>query len=202
MKIETILVSIFLFIPILPSYAGDSDWDLVNIYTATYPSSAQIRYLQSYGNPDQFLLLYVMHETDSQGRIGKLDTPRRIESWIYAKLGLRVIFDNGFFTKEVEIDPGGAIEGLPSTDLKPTEFSSTTTFQTIETRFGKPDKIETSLLGPLRFDIYRYLSSPGGAKSFTFLNGQLVGVAAGFVFVPNEDFQSKLLEEEKNEGVH
>lgn len=168
--------------------------DIVN---STGDLSAQIKYLQAYGLPHQFILLFLDQGNSSQGQSMKVRLSRRIETWIYPKHGFRVMFDNGFFIKEVRLEPGNASEKLPSTSLKPMEFNPDTTQEEINDRFGKPDKTETVTVGSHQFEVYRYLNLAGGVKSFTFFDNQIVGVAAGFAIVPNEDALSIERQEEK-----
>ncbi len=96
-----------------------------------------------------------------------------------------MIFDNGYFTEEVPTGvPLEDPEVLPPTDLNPTQFSPATRKDDLRARFGEPDKVESTKLGRHLVDVYRYLTPSKGIKSFTFYDGRLQALVAGFAILP------------------
>ena len=151
-------------------------------------SSAQAKYLKNRGKPDLFLLLFVTKEVDAEtGAEKRVDPPRRIETWLYTALGRRVMFDDGILIKETRFD-SKVLQGLlPETELDLTEYSPEISPKAIKRRFGQPDNIEKLTVGKQNFQVYRYMPKESqGVKSFTFLDDQLVGVAAGIGIVPKK----------------
>lgn len=148
-------------------------------------SSSQKRYVKTYGYPEQFILLFISKKVDFQKRVKKvLPQPRRIEAWLYITRERYVIFDNGYFTEEVPTGvPIEDPEILPPTDLHPTQFTSATKIADL-TRFGAPDKVESTRLGRHLVEVYRYLTPSKGIKSFTFYDGRLQAIVAGFAILP------------------
>jgi hypothetical protein len=143
-------------------------------------SAGQNRYLQSYGRPDAFVLAYSFDEMDRRtDSVRRLASPRRTEMWFYTKSGIRVMFDDKFFVKETRFVAPRTTLFAP-TALAPADFTATTTEQVIETRYGRPDRVEASVSGTHAVRIFRYLKAAQGVKSFTFVDGKLAGVAAGF----------------------
>lgn len=151
-------------------------------------SPTQKRYIKTYGHPEQFILVFVTEEVDFQERIKRvLPQPRRLEAWLYLTRERYVIFDNGYFTEEVPTGvPIDDPEILPPTDLHPTQFSPATRKNDLRSRFGAPDKVESTRLGRHLVEVYRYLAPPKGIKSFTFFDNRLQSVVAGFAILPPE----------------
>ena len=149
-------------------------------------SSSQKRYVKTYGYPEQFILLFISEKVDFQKRVRKvLPQPRRIEAWLYITRERYVIFDNGYFTEEVPTGvPIEDPEILPPTDLNPTQFTPAMTRSDITSRFGKPDTVEPVKLGKHLVEVYRYLTPVKGIKSFTFFDGRLQAIVAGFAILP------------------
>ena len=149
-------------------------------------SPTQKRYIKTYGYPEQFVLLFVSEELDPEKRVRRvLPQPRRLEAWLYLTRERYVIFDNGYFSEEMPTrvvieDP----EILPPTDLNPTQFTPATTKGDIRARYGQPDTVEPVKLGRHRIEVYRYLTPSKGIKSFTFFDGRLQAIVAGFAILP------------------
>ena len=123
-------------------------------------SPTQKRYVKTYGYPEQFILVFVTEEVDFQKRIKRvLPQPRRLEAWLYLTRERYVIFDNGYFNEEVPTGvPIEDPEILPPTDLHPTQFTSATKIADLRSRFGAPDKVESTRLGRHLVEVYRYLT--------------------------------------------
>lgn len=151
-------------------------------------SPTQKRYVKTYGYPEQFILVFVTEEVDFQERIKRvLPQPRRLEAWLYLTRERYVIFDDGYFTEEVPTGvPIEDPEILPPTDLHPTQFTSATKIADLRSRFGAPDKVESTRLGRHLVEVYRYLAPSKGIKSFTFFDNRLQSVVAGFAILPPE----------------
>lgn len=140
-------------------------------------SQAQLRYVNSYGYPQLFMLVFEKPKGRSSAKI------RRIESWIYITREKFAIFDNGFFSEE---EPFGAVlpdsSQIPHTTLNPSQFTAGMTEKDITRAYGKPDHIENALFGRHTFRVLRYLSKAreSGILNVTFYDGTLAGVVAGF----------------------
>ena len=149
-------------------------------------SPAQMRYVKTFGYPEQFILVFVTEEMDIEKRVKRvLPQPRRLEAWLYLTRERYVIFDNGYFTEEVPTGvPVEDPEILPPTDLRPTQFTPATTTADFRARYGKPDKVESTKLGRHLVEVYRYLTPSKGIKSFTFYDGRLQAIVAGFAILP------------------
>ena len=171
------------FFPLSQSASGAEGKREASRYTL---SSSQKRYVKTYGYPEQFILLFISEKVDFQKRVKKVvPQPRRIEAWLYITRERYVIFDNGYFTEEVPTGvPIEDPEILPPTDLHPTQFTSATKIADLRSRFGAPDKVESTRLGRHLVEVYRYLTPSKGIKSFTFYDGRLQAIVAGFAILP------------------
>jgi hypothetical protein len=144
-------------------------------------SSSQRKYVNSYGYPQLFMLVFDRPRGRSAAKA------RRIESWIYVTRAKFAVFDNGYFFEE---QPTGAAlqdaSEVPHTPLNPTQFAAAMTENDITRVYGKPDTIETALFGRHTYRVLRYLSKNRGAGilNVTFYDGTLAGVVAGFALQP------------------
>jgi len=125
-------------------------------------SPSQEAFVREIGYPTEFMKIFSI----DQGRI------RVNETWVYPGRGLIENFINGIFVKEKIIDKKGG--DVPEGHFRPEDYSFHTTFSQVAEKLGQPSKTEKDTIGGKEFKVYTY-----DGIIFTFLNGQIVSVAAG-----------------------
>jgi hypothetical protein len=145
--------------------------------------------LRKYGQPDLFLMTFGTQPAlpeDYQHRV-EPDVPRqrmmfarRYGVWVYIKQGFEVFFTGDYLSRYMLFDPRQAAGLLPGTNLQPGMFTPELSQAQITSRFGPPESVCAVALGSSVLQVFRYPHASGGPKSFSFFDGHLNGVNAGF----------------------
>jgi len=142
-------------------------------------SAAQRAFVAARGLPEQFSVMLATETVDAEGRSVPLETPRRIESWVYNRGQLvAAVFDNGFFVREDVLGPAAP---LARTSLNPGAFHAGMTRSEAEAVLGPPSCVETATVGGASVEVLRFRASGSEpVRSATFADGELTSVVAGF----------------------
>lgn len=152
-------------------------------------SAAQLTQVKALGYPDFFMLVFESKGADPKTHGWKvLNPPIVMESWMYVqKDSNKFVYQNGKLASKKPLNKEEMSKLLPGTKLKPSDFDASMVPEQIKAKFGKPESVEEYSLGKNhRFEVLRYLTPATGVKSFTFFDGKLQGVLAGYAIVPKK----------------